>query len=431
MISDLTQFINFREKASVVHLAGDKKMPSRGRGDTKWLKDVLYVPGLKFELISISKLNQEGMRTVFENNKVYVINKNGQTVISGFLKNGLYFVDNTSESIIKFNNNKKCNYNINELNIDNESAAEEFCNDNNIETFKISKESVNNIHTQHNNNFNKINGGTSFEPTTQQIERGMLTTSTEVYMIDNTKSQYKGMNNDLVNFNDEKLINSKDPGNAHACSSRIKTAEKLYDCNDHENIKNFQSKKAESQSAVKRPSLNMAVNLRPSLNMASKVVSPNKLAYSKVVNPNKLVYNKGISPILKSASDKRPSLNMAVKRPSLNMAQINPLNNKMVVMNESPSKMAYNNKKSINDEESSKDEESNNDEESNKDENSHDDAENSHKDEESNKNEFKFVKDGIITINKFEYLLKDIDDETNYKNNKIKIGSSKSRKFNC
>ena len=141
------------------------------------------------------------MRTVFENNKVYVINNNGQTVISGFLKNGLYFIDNTSESIIKFNNNKKCNYNINELNIDNESAAEEFCNDNNIETFKISKESVNNIHTQHNNNFNKINGGTSFEPTTQQIERGMLTTSTEVYMIDNTKSQYKGMNNDLVNFN--------------------------------------------------------------------------------------------------------------------------------------------------------------------------------------------------------------------------------------
>ena len=110
-------------------------------------------------------------------------------------------------------------FNINELNIDNESAAEEFCNDNNIETFKISKESVKNIHTQHNNNFNKINGGTSFEPTTQQIERGMLTTSTEVYMIDNTKSQYKGMNNDLVKFNDEKLINSKDPGNAHACSS--------------------------------------------------------------------------------------------------------------------------------------------------------------------------------------------------------------------
>ena len=112
MISDQTQFINFIEKPSVVNLAGDNKITSRGRGDTKWLKDVLYVPGLKFELISISKLNQDGMRTVFENNKVYVINKDGQTVISGFLKNGLYFVDNTSESIIKFDNNKKCNYNI-------------------------------------------------------------------------------------------------------------------------------------------------------------------------------------------------------------------------------------------------------------------------------------------------------------------------------
>ena len=110
----------------------------------------------------------------------------------------------------------------------------------------------------------------------------MLTTSTEKYMIDDTKSQYKGMNNDSVNvFNDKKFINSKDPGNAHACSSRIKTAEKLYDHNDHENNKNFQSK-AESLSAVKRP--------------------------------------------------------------SLNMAQINPSNNKMVVMNESPSRMAYKNK---------------------------------------------------------------------------------------
>ena len=77
MISDQTQFINFREKPSVVNLAGDNKITSRGRGDTKWLKDVLYVPGLKFELISISKLNQDGMRTVFENNKVYVINKDG------------------------------------------------------------------------------------------------------------------------------------------------------------------------------------------------------------------------------------------------------------------------------------------------------------------------------------------------------------------
>jgi len=54
------------------------------------------------------------------------------------------------------------------------------------------------------------------------------------------------MNNDPVNvFNDKKFINKKDPGKAHACSSRIKTAEKLYNKDDHENdyenIKNFQN----------------------------------------------------------------------------------------------------------------------------------------------------------------------------------------------
>ena len=54
---------------------------------------------------------------------------------------------------------------MNELYIDIKSAGEEFCNDNNIETFKNQKESEKEFHTQHNKNFNKIRGGTSIERT--------------------------------------------------------------------------------------------------------------------------------------------------------------------------------------------------------------------------------------------------------------------------
>jgi len=243
MISDRSQFINFEENKSIVHLAGDKKLTSRGRGDTKWLKDVLYVPDLKYELISISKLNQCGMKAIFEDNKVYVIDKNDQIAISGFMKNGLYFVDGPSLSKIRFNNNKQSTYQSNELNNDNESSANKFMYDNNIETYV--KESKENNNYDNEKVFNKRYSGMRFEPKTPKVATGNLTTSTKEYMRENKISQYNVVVKDSNNESKEKIINKKDPGNAHACSSRIKTAEKLYNKDDHkvdhENNKNFQN----------------------------------------------------------------------------------------------------------------------------------------------------------------------------------------------
>ena len=176
---------------------------------------------------------------------------------------------------------------MNELNIDNESAAEEFCNDNNIETFKIEKESEKEFHTQHNKNFNKIRGGMSIEPTTMKVKPGMLTTSTEVYMIDKTKSQYKGMKNDSKNESNEKIIYDKKPGNAHACSSRQRTAEKLYDHIDHENIKNFQMKKSPSKRTVIMKSPSKRTVIMKSLSKRTVNEYENPLMNKMVFNENK------------------------------------------------------------------------------------------------------------------------------------------------
>jgi hypothetical protein len=66
------EFINFKKNHSHVKLGDNKVITSIGRGDTKYLKNVMYVPTLKYGLISISKLDKDGYRTHFSNKKVII-----------------------------------------------------------------------------------------------------------------------------------------------------------------------------------------------------------------------------------------------------------------------------------------------------------------------------------------------------------------------
>ena len=74
----------------------DYKLRIVGQGSTTItaLESVLWVPGLSFGLISISKLDVKGYVITTERGKVVVKNEVGEVVLSGTLeKNGLYYLD--------------------------------------------------------------------------------------------------------------------------------------------------------------------------------------------------------------------------------------------------------------------------------------------------------------------------------------------------
>lgn len=58
------------------------------------IKDVLYVPELRYNLLSLRKLTSLGLVIVFVGNRA-IIKKNGMTVGTGYLKDGLYEFDVT------------------------------------------------------------------------------------------------------------------------------------------------------------------------------------------------------------------------------------------------------------------------------------------------------------------------------------------------
>lgn len=60
------------------------------------IKDVKHVPTLRYQLLSVSSMAKIGIKTVFDDKRVYLIRKdNGSTVSTGTLINGLYILDYT------------------------------------------------------------------------------------------------------------------------------------------------------------------------------------------------------------------------------------------------------------------------------------------------------------------------------------------------
>lgn len=66
-----------------------------GQGTTaiSSLDEVLWVPGLSFGLISISRFAAKGYKAVFEADKVTVFDEVGEVVLSGSMEHSLYYVD--------------------------------------------------------------------------------------------------------------------------------------------------------------------------------------------------------------------------------------------------------------------------------------------------------------------------------------------------
>ena len=65
MVNDITAFTSIREKHVPIKLANGKIIYSYGIGDIGVLKNILYVPQLEFNLLSVSYLNNIGYNVIF------------------------------------------------------------------------------------------------------------------------------------------------------------------------------------------------------------------------------------------------------------------------------------------------------------------------------------------------------------------------------
>lgn len=91
LFDDLTCTVN-----GMVSLGkSDYKLRIVGQGTTAItaLETALWVPGLSFGLISISKFDKKGNKAVYEGGKVVVTNEIGEVVLTGKLDQNLYYLD--------------------------------------------------------------------------------------------------------------------------------------------------------------------------------------------------------------------------------------------------------------------------------------------------------------------------------------------------
>jgi hypothetical protein len=56
------------------------------------LNNVMYVPDLRSNLLSVGKITDKGSTVIFENNKVYILDKDGKEIMIGQKRNHLYYV---------------------------------------------------------------------------------------------------------------------------------------------------------------------------------------------------------------------------------------------------------------------------------------------------------------------------------------------------
>jgi hypothetical protein len=104
MCSSKDQFQNIAQNDQVLNLANHSFTKIRGTGNVKIkvsnennlrsvnLNNVMYVPDLRSNLLSVGKITDKGSTVIFENNKVYILDKDGKEIMIGQKRNYLYYV---------------------------------------------------------------------------------------------------------------------------------------------------------------------------------------------------------------------------------------------------------------------------------------------------------------------------------------------------
>jgi hypothetical protein len=101
MCSSKDQFQNIAQNDQVLNLANHSFTKIRGTGNVKIkvsnennlrsvnLNNVMYVPDLRSNLLSVGKITDKGSTVIFENNKVYILDKDRKEIMIGQKRNHL------------------------------------------------------------------------------------------------------------------------------------------------------------------------------------------------------------------------------------------------------------------------------------------------------------------------------------------------------
>lgn len=115
MCGNLNNFTKFTNSAcGTLNLATDKQANITGKGTvilttnnfknggvTFEVKDTLYVPDLRTNLLSVSKITNSGYKVVFNKDGATIFDSNGNTILNAFRLNDLYFVSDIYQSSIR------------------------------------------------------------------------------------------------------------------------------------------------------------------------------------------------------------------------------------------------------------------------------------------------------------------------------------------
>ena len=124
MCPDRNMFTNFDgNESGVVYMGNQNACKIQGIGDItlkmhdgkiRLLIDVRFVPELKRNLISLGTLDEIGFSYNAKNGCLHV-SKNGNIVLTGTKRNGLYILDATFHVVTKFDSALVSSHNITEL----------------------------------------------------------------------------------------------------------------------------------------------------------------------------------------------------------------------------------------------------------------------------------------------------------------------------
>lgn len=117
MTPHVSKINNFKNVILIVHMANEEKIQAEGKGDitvqfsdrnggsTVELTDVLFVPNVVANLLSVGRLVEKGLKISFINNEARISNIKGEVILTAFSKNRLYELEEQTLTLNLMNNN--------------------------------------------------------------------------------------------------------------------------------------------------------------------------------------------------------------------------------------------------------------------------------------------------------------------------------------
>lgn len=100
--------VNFANNASTKSRSKETVRVSINNKTNITLKDTLLVSDLRTNLMSVAKITDNGLKIIFRETKVVVIDAHGNTVMVAKRKNNLYLIPEAKEIASARHENRKC-----------------------------------------------------------------------------------------------------------------------------------------------------------------------------------------------------------------------------------------------------------------------------------------------------------------------------------